>query len=66
MKQINIPEPSDLASWMMYLGGISMCLGDALRQELVWPGFWHAGEWTIAFALVYYLAGWWRMGGSRY
>lgn len=60
MRRINIPEPHDIASWAIYLGGISMCVATALYKEAVWPGFWYAGEWTIGFALVYYLAGWWR------
>ena len=45
---------------MIYLGGMSMCAGNAIYKEALWPAFWYAGEWTIAFAIVFYIAGWFR------
>jgi hypothetical protein len=61
-----IPEPSDLASWMIYLGGISMCVATSLIHEMWWPFFWNAGEWTIGFAVLYYLCGWFRRDSKGY
>ena len=55
-----IPEPSDLASWMIYVGGLFMVGGEAVRTDLVWMAFWYGGEWTIGFAVLYYLCGWFR------
>jgi hypothetical protein len=53
-------SPTILASWMIYLGGLAMVFGNAVFHEQVWPSLWYGGEWTIAFAVLYYSVGWWR------
>ena len=68
MKIETPPEPQEIASWFVYLGGLSMCIGSALYKQDPAPFFWHAGQWTIGFAVAYYLIGWWRGNGrsNRY
>jgi len=58
MKRPNYPK--DIASWMIYLGGMAMVIGNAIFSEHVWPAFWYGGAWTVVFALAYYEIGWWK------
>jgi hypothetical protein len=65
---ITVPRPSELFFAAVYFGGLAVCLGKAFFANLSFDTptigcgtfFLTAGEWTIIYAVVCYLFGWWR------
>ena len=57
-KKLN--KPPEMASWLIFIGGFAMCMGNAVSHESPGLFFWNTGEWFIGFAVVYSVMGWWR------
>ena len=71
LPNITVPRPSELFFFAVYFGGLAVCLGRSIFANMPYDTpaigfatfFTNAGEWTIGYAVVCYLMGWWRDQG---